>query len=212
MAPGYYAGTSQLWFYLQRMALTDPVLSLLFLIGLPGFVAAIRRGDSASSRLLAVWILVLGAALLIFRHRVAYYLLPVVPAVCLVAVGWSPLFKGKRTIVTLAALVIAFGVKAGGGGAVWALDFDRATALKSAASLKRYCQQERSNELVIVSADDEFYSAILARISKMKPGETKILVGPFERHPKRRHRRDRPARSKQRRCQHGKQPQVQSLH
>ena len=161
MAPGYYAGTSQLWFYLQRMALTDPVLPLLFLIGIPGFVAAIRRGDSASSRLLAVWILVLGAALLIFRHRVAYYLLPVVPAVCLVAVGWSPLFKGKRTIVTLAALVIAFGVKAGGGGAAWDLDFDRGTTVKSAAPLKRYCQQQRNNELIIFSTDDEFYSAIL---------------------------------------------------
>ena len=161
VAPGYYAGTSQLWFYLQRMALTDPVLSLLFLIGLPGFVAAVRRGDSASSRLLAVWILVLGAALLIFRYRVAYYLLPVVPAVCLVAAGWSPLFKGKRAIVTLAALVISFGVKAGGGDAAWALDFDRGTTVKSAAPLKRYCQQQRNNELIIFSTDDEFYSAIL---------------------------------------------------
>ena len=42
-----------------------------------------------------------------------------------------------------------------------ALDFDRGTTVKSAASLKRYCQRERSNELILVSPDDEFYSAIL---------------------------------------------------
>ena len=161
VTPEHYSVASQLWFYLRRMALIDPVLCLLLLTGLPGFVAQIRRPDQVFSRLLLSWLIVVGAALVVFRYQVAYYLLPAIPALCLVAVFWSPLFKRRKAIVTFAVLVIAFVAKAAGGGAAWALDFDRGTTVKSAAPLKRYCQQQRNNELVIVSADDEFYSAIL---------------------------------------------------
>ena len=59
-----------------------------------------------------------------------------------------------------ALLLLAFGVKAWQGDAPWGLDYQRKT-VPSAAALENYSRLRRANDLLIVSPDDEFYSATL---------------------------------------------------
>jgi len=156
-APSRYTSESNLSFYAWRLVALDPVLLLLW-FGAAAFWK--RHAEEEQARMVAVWCLATFLCPLAFGTRVAYYLLPLVPAMVVMAVRFSPLFQGRRAGVLCGLLAVSFGVKVWQSDAPWGLDYKRAS-VPSAAALEKYSQLHRANDIVIVSPDDEFYSAIL---------------------------------------------------
>jgi hypothetical protein len=150
-APSRYTEDSNFWFYLRTMWRTDPVLLGLWLIGVPWLVIAWRQ---VHARLLASWFLVAALCLGAFGTRAAYYLLPLLPAMVLMSVEFSPLFKGRVGWIASALLILVIGAKAWTSGAT-------PKNVPSAQALDRYSGLRRTNELLIVSTDDEFYASVL---------------------------------------------------
>jgi len=157
-APSRYTQDTNVWFYFRTLLLTDPILLLLSLASLPWFAMAWKR--STEARLLTAWCFTTVACLMIFGTRAAYYLLPLLPALALISVEFSPLLRGRLAWIACAVLVVAFGVKVWNGDAWWGLDYDANTA-PAASALDRYSLLRRANELLIVSPDDEFYATVL---------------------------------------------------
>jgi len=136
-------------------------LLLLWCAALPGIVQAWKRSTEAwEAQLPSAWCLGTFAVLLAFGTRVGYYLLPLIPAMVLMSVQFSPLFRGRWTLGMCGLLVLAFGLKAWQGGAPWGLDYQPKT-VPSATALENYSHLRRANDLLIVSPDDEFYSSTL---------------------------------------------------
>jgi len=156
-APSRYTGESNLSFYAWRLIALAPLLLILC-----ASAAAFwkRHAEEAEARLIAVWCAAGFLCPLAFGTRVAYYLLPLVPAMAVAAVRLSPFFRGRWAGTIFCVLAIAFGVKTSESGADWGLDYER-ESVPSAAALDQYGQLRRVNELVIVAPDDEFYSAVL---------------------------------------------------
>lgn len=148
-------------FYLRRLMLTDPLLSLLALAALPAAIAAWRSAASPLPRLLLCWIAVVAVALLVFQYRNASYVSLLIPALALLAVAYSPLFSGRRAPFAAAALGLVFLAKAALPNQSWGLDFQTGITVPSATALNAYARMQRPNELVVVSPDDAFYSAVL---------------------------------------------------
>lgn len=160
-APSRYTTDSNIVFYLERLLQMDPVLLLLFCTGLPGLVSSWNMTDDESdARLLAAWSIAAFALLLIFGTRVAYYLLPLTPALVLLAVRFSPLFRGRWAIPMCAILTLVFLIKAVQPDMPFGLDY-RSKTVASAPALENYSRLRRVNDLLIVSPDDEFYSSDL---------------------------------------------------
>jgi hypothetical protein len=159
-APSRYTGDTNFWFYLRTLLLTDPILLLLWLTSLPWLVMAWKRSDNVRARLLAAWVLTSVVCLGVFGTRAAYYLLPLLPALVLMSVEFSPLLRGGLAWPACAVLMMAFSVKVWAGDASWGLDYG-AKSVPPAAALDNYSRLRRSNELLIVSPDDEFYASVL---------------------------------------------------
>jgi hypothetical protein len=87
-------------------------------------------------------------------------LLPLLPALALMSIEFSPLLRGKLAWPMCVILVAMFGVKAWDGDAIWALDY-YAKTVPPAQALDNYSHLRRTNELMIVSPDDEFYASVL---------------------------------------------------
>jgi 4-amino-4-deoxy-L-arabinose transferase-like glycosyltransferase len=150
-APSRYTEDSNFWFYFRTLLRTDPILLVLWLTSLPWTVIAWKRSNQPQARLLAAWFLVSAFCLGIFGTRAAYYLLPLLPVLVLMSAEFSPLLRGRLAWVTCGVLVLLFGVK---------LDY-RAQSVPPAHALDRYSQLRRTNELLIVSPDDEFYASVI---------------------------------------------------
>jgi Dolichyl-phosphate-mannose-protein mannosyltransferase len=150
-APSRYTGDSNFWFYLKTLFHTDPILLGLWATSVPWVVMAWRREDKLQARLLATWFLVSALALGVFGTRAAYYLLPLLPALVLMSVEFSPLLRGRLAWFVCAALIVTFVVK---------VDY-KAGAVPAASALDNYSRLRRTNELLIVSTDDEFYASVL---------------------------------------------------
>jgi hypothetical protein len=145
-APSRYTGDSNAWFYLRALLLTDPILLAVWVTSIPWMVK--RRKET---RLLAAWSATTAICLLIFGTRAAYYLLPLLPALALMSAEYSPLLRGRLAWIMCAALTIIFAVRA---------DYGPKTA-PGAAALDSYSRLRRTNELLIVSPDDEFYASVI---------------------------------------------------
>lgn len=159
-APSRYNGDSNAWFYLKTLLRTDPILLALSLLSLSWMVIAWKRGNPLQARLLAAWIVTCCLGLGIFGTRAAYYLLPLLPALALASVEFSPLFRGRAAFASCAVLILLFGAKVWAGGETWGLDYAPEIAPGTSA-LDGYAHLRRANELVIVSPDDEFYASVL---------------------------------------------------
>jgi hypothetical protein len=155
-APSRYTSESNLSFYAWRLIALDPILLAL------AVAAGIfwKRAENDEGRLIAIWCAAAFLCPLAFGTRVAYYLLPLVPAMVVMAVRFSPLFDGRRAVAMVGLLAVALGLKAVQPDATWGLDYRR-ESVPSAAALEKYSQLGRANDLVIVAPDDEFYSAML---------------------------------------------------
>ena len=160
-APSRYTSDSNIVFYLERLLQMDPVLLLLCCTGLPRLVSSWNKaGDDSDARLLASWSIAAFALLLIFGTRVAYYLLPLIPALVLLAVRFSPLFRGRWAIPMCVLLAVVFFIKTAQPDGPSGLDY-RSRAVAPAPALENYARLRRANDLLIVSPDDEFYSSDL---------------------------------------------------
>jgi len=151
-SPPQTSQEGQVWFYLRRMFLIDPVLTLAALAAVPVW----WKRRQAQGLLLLAWIAAVGIALLSYQYRNASYLLPIVVACSLVA---APLTRSR--VFTMALLPAVLLVKIYAGAEPWGLPFDTGSTLASAGPLQQYCERNRGNELIIVSPDDEFYSSVL---------------------------------------------------
>lgn len=152
-APSRYNEDSNYWFYLKTLLRTDPVLVGLWLTSLPWLVMAWRKPEKTQARLLTAWFLVSALVLGIFGTRAAYYLLPLLPALVLMSVEFSPLIRGRLAWVVCAGLVVL-------DVTGFALQSGPAT-VSPALALDSYAHLRRGNELVIVSPDDDFYASVL---------------------------------------------------
>jgi 4-amino-4-deoxy-L-arabinose transferase-like glycosyltransferase len=148
------------WFYLKRLLLTDPLLSLLVLIALPFLVRAVRAGKHDAGLLLS-WLLVTGLALLSFRYRNLPYLLYSIPPLCLAAAAYAVPVFGKRPKLAAVLLAAVFCIKVTFASQVWGLSYGATAPVSSAQWLRWYADQRRTNELIAVDSDDEFYAAAL---------------------------------------------------
>ena len=162
------------WFYLKRLALTDPLLVLLSAVALPYLVGAVRAGKREAALLLS-WSLVAGGALLIFHYRNLPYLLYSIPPLCVMTAVYALPRLGRRPKLAAAALAVVFCIKAAGGAQVWGLTFGSTAPVSSAKWFRWYAELRRPNELIAVDSDDEFYATALPiariRYCYLDPGQ-----------------------------------------
>src|ERR1700722_10914104 len=154
-APSRYTGDSNFWFYFRTLLRTDPILLVLWMTSVP-WIAITWKRDQVQARLLTAWFLTSALCLGLFETRAAYYLLPLLPALALLTAEFSPLLRGKLAWVACAALVVVCLAR----GVLWGLD-DGAKTAPGAVALDRYSRLRRTNELLIVSPDDEFYASVV---------------------------------------------------
>ncbi len=122
-------------------------------------VALTRR----QPRVLLAWIGVVLAAALSFEYRNAAYLLPLFPAMALLAGGAIPKDRAKWA---LGLVLVLFVAKASVPAETWGLPFMTEAPLAAEPVLDRYAALKRGdgspgNELILGDPNDEFYSACL---------------------------------------------------
>lgn len=151
---------SQIWFYFRRMALFDPVLLIASLAALPWFFAGLRKRQP-SALLLLCWLGLTLTAALAWNYRSASYLLPTVPALCILATLYGPVGSRRFAAWGLVLLGVAFLVKTAQPSRPWGLDFRGGTINRAAQPLDDYCERGRGNDLVIVGLADDLYATAL---------------------------------------------------
>jgi len=159
-APPQTSQESQPLFYLARLAVMDPVLVALTVAALPAFFDQLRR-RSQPATLLACWIAAAVASVMVWQYRNAGYLLPLVPALAILAAAHSPLLQRRYAAWMLAFLAGAFLVKCALPEAPWGLAFAQGTVQPLAPALATYCEQGRGNPLIIVDFVDDLYATAL---------------------------------------------------
>jgi Dolichyl-phosphate-mannose-protein mannosyltransferase len=147
-------------FYLMRLAVTDPLLLAISAVAIPAFLRDLRRRSSAPV-LLAAWIAVMLAAMLGWQYRNASYLLPLVPALVLLAAAWSPFRSRQYAPWMLVVAAAAFMIKASAPELPWGLAYRAGTVQTTAPILFDYCAQARGNELIVLEAADDLYASVL---------------------------------------------------
>jgi hypothetical protein len=154
-APSRYTGDTNLWFYFRTLLGTDPILLALWATSVPWIVMGWKRRET---RLLAAWFLTTAACLLVFGTRAAYYLMPILPVLVLMTIQFSPLLRGRLAWLGFAVVIVGFGIAA--TGEIWGLR-DGPRSAPSAPALDNYSHLRRTNELLIVSPEDEFYASVV---------------------------------------------------
>lgn len=135
-------------YYLKRLLAVDPILVL----------AALAAFTRSRPRVPIAWLIVVIAAVLGFQYRNTSYLMPMFPAMAVVAALAIP--RNRSAI----ALVLAFALFAGKTLAVretWGISFAPQSVIPSQAALDAYAAQRRGRELMLVDPQDQFYSASL---------------------------------------------------
>jgi hypothetical protein len=144
----------------MRLAATDPLLLAAAASALPAFLSDLRRRTAAST-LLACWIAIMLAAVLVWQYRNASYLLPLIPALAILTAGWTPFSAPRYAHWMLVVLAGAFLVKAVSPAAPWGLNTESGTVQPVAPALSRYCMEARGNPLIVVNMVDDLYAAAL---------------------------------------------------
>lgn len=152
--------------YFVRLAAVDPVLTAIALAAFPGFWSALRR-RLGPAILLGSWIAIMLAALLVWQYRNITYLLPLIPALAILAAAHGPYSSVRSSTWMLILLGVAFGAKAAFPNAPWGISFGRGTVQAAAPMLSGYCDRARANELILVDIDDDLYASTLP-LSKLR--------------------------------------------
>jgi 4-amino-4-deoxy-L-arabinose transferase-like glycosyltransferase len=157
---------SQPGFYLKRLFWLDPALLLIalfrsarFSVPLPASAGSPRRTEVRRGTLKRapqvefIWIAVVLACALAFQYRNASYLMPIFPAMALLAAN---AFPQRWALLVAAGLFIA---KALAPAATWGISFAPESVNPTHAALDQYAARHRGNELIIIQPEDQFYSA-----------------------------------------------------
>jgi 4-amino-4-deoxy-L-arabinose transferase-like glycosyltransferase len=147
--PPQAVAETQAWFYLKRLVVLDPVLVAAALFGL----------TRVRPRAAIAWIIVVLIAVLAYAYRNASYLMPIFPPMAVIAAIAIPPRRGR---LALALAVGLFAIKSFSPAASWGLPFQPESQNPSQAILKEYAARHRSNTLILIEPDDQFYSAGLS--------------------------------------------------
>jgi len=147
-------------FYLMRLAATDPVLLASALVAAPSFFLELRK-RSGEATLLACWLAVLVAAVLGWQYRNASYLLPMAPALAILAATSGPLSSKSSAPWMLLLLSAAALAKTAVPEAPFGISFQAGTVQKAAGPLSDYCERGRGNELIVAGVEDDLYASTL---------------------------------------------------
>lgn len=159
-APPQTSQENQALFYFMRLAITDPLLLAMAGMAVPAFVRDLGNRKSGPV-LLAAWMVVVVGAALGWQYRNASYLLPLVPALALLAAAWGPLRTRQYAPWMAVVLGAAFLIKASAPGLPWGLDYRAGTVQAAAPVLTNYCAQARGNELIVLELTDDLYASVL---------------------------------------------------
>ncbi len=151
-APAQTSSENGLLFYASRLFKTDPVLLLAAAVAL---LTAPRRTPGLI--LIEAWAAAVVVALTAFGYRSASYLLPLLPALAILAAG---AIRGPALSVALALVI---GAKFFAPHATWGLPIGPETTSNSAAQIEAYAKKRLNRELVIIEPDDQFVSATLVK-------------------------------------------------
>jgi hypothetical protein len=164
-APPQYSNENHLMFYARRMFLMDPVLSLCTAAAAALMIRNWRRGrgslSAMSVSIATAWIAAALLALLAFRYRSAYYLLPLIPALAFATARSFAQLSPRAQSTVLVLLVVCCTVKASSSSPVWGIPVGQSSERAAAPALERYCGLERGNGLIVVDPNDEFYASAL---------------------------------------------------
>ena len=179
-APPQTSHENQALFYLMRLAVTDPLLLAAAAVAIPAFLRDLR-GRKAAPVLLAAWIAVMLAAMLGWQYRNASYLLPLVPALALLAAAWGPFRTQRYAPWMLVVLAAAFLIKTSAPEQPWGLDYRAGTVQPTAPILSGYCAQARGNELIVLDLADDLYASALplARLRYVTVAPVAAPAGPY---------------------------------
>ncbi len=159
-APPQTSHENQALFYLVRVPGVDPVLTAMALLALPAFLRELRK-RSGPATLLACWMAMVVAAILAFQYRNVSYMLPIFPALAILATGYGGYTAGRRAVWLLTFAGLAFAGKAAFPSAPWGLSFQRGTIQPVAPLVSDYCARARPHELILVDMDDDLYASTL---------------------------------------------------
>jgi Dolichyl-phosphate-mannose-protein mannosyltransferase len=159
-APPQTSYENQAVFYLMRLAVTDPLLLAAAMVAIPAFLSDLRR-RTCGPVLLAAWIAVMLAAMFAWQYRNTAYLLPLAPALALLAAVWGPFRAQRYTPWMLVVLTAAFLIKASAPELPWGLDYRAGTVQPTAPILSAYCNQARGNQIIILGLADDLYASVL---------------------------------------------------
>jgi hypothetical protein len=159
-APPQTSQENQALFYFMRLAITDPLLLAMAGMAVPAFVRDLGNRKSGPV-LLAAWMVVAVGTALGWQYRNASYLLPLVPALALLAGAWGPLRTRQYAPWMAVVLGAAFLIKASAPAMPWGLDYRGGTVQAAAPLLSNYCGQRRGNELIVLELSDDLYASVL---------------------------------------------------
>ena len=161
-APAQATAENHPSFYLTRLWRMDPVLCVAVWFAAPAWLWVVYKRLSGRASVLGSWGLATAIALLVFQHRSAILLLPLIPALALGSAEFFPYRKRGVFVAACAVLIVLFGVKVYKSNRSWGLPYEQESRIASAPGLEQYCARHRSNALIIVQPDDLFYAADLA--------------------------------------------------
>jgi hypothetical protein len=146
-----------IWFYLKRLFLADPFLCGAAVLTLPVLVLEIRKRKT-DTRWLACWLAIVSIIVFSYQWRNFPYALMLVAPLCLmVAYGISDKYQPWTVLV----LILLLGLKLISSDRPWSLTYSASQPLAAPPMLRSYADRGRSNELILVDTDDEFYSSTL---------------------------------------------------
>jgi hypothetical protein len=108
-------------------------------------------------------------------------LLPLVPALALLAAAWGPFRTRHYAPWMLVVLAAAFLIKASAPELPWGLDYRAGTVQPAAPILAAYCAQARGNELIVLEVADDLYASALplARLRYAIVAPVAAPAGPY---------------------------------
>src|SRR5579875_868121 len=155
-APPQYSSENHLFFYARRLFLMDPVLTLAALLALPLIPRIWKKRPAA-----VVFPAVLLLALFAFRYRSAYYVLPLLPALAVLAGEAFAAVPARIQMVLATAVLACTVVKTAYPAATWGIPAAIEQPPPINTALESYCSQHRAADLILIASDDQLFASVL---------------------------------------------------
>jgi len=159
-APPQTSRETQAGFYARRLWMMDPAVAVAAVAAV-GVLLGKMRQRKAEDLILIAWVVVMGLAPLLFRYRNVTYMLPMIPALAVLAGLYVPWPKQRLVWLPGVAAAGLIALKLAFPAAVWGLDYRTPEPAPLIRLAESYCQIGRSNELIVVSSEEEFYATVL---------------------------------------------------